>query len=63
MGKYVFDHSTGKPVFALDDNAAIDENGDILIRLTDDLAASAESGAHFISGWESENSFDSDYDY
>ena len=61
MGKYIFDHSTGKPLYTLDDNTAIDENGSIVTRVSDNMAVDFSTGKpHFLSDWNSE---DSDFDF
>ena len=61
---YIFDHSTGKTLFTLDDNTAIDDNGNIVTKVSDDMAVDFGTGeAHFFSDWDSKDSIDSDFDF
>ena len=61
---YIFDHSTGGALFTLDDNTAIDESGNIVTRISDDMAVDFETGEpHFFSGWDSEDSSGDDFDF
>ena len=61
-GKIIFDYTTGEPVFALDDNAAITKDGEYLFRVSDNIAGDISGNAHFISDWDDEDddSFDKD---
>ena len=61
---YIFDHSTGKTLFTLDDNTAIDESGNIVTRVSSNMAVDFSTGkAHFFSDWDSEDSSSGDYDF
>ena len=61
---YIFDYSTGKTLFTLDDNTAIDESGNIVTRVSDSLAVDFGTGkAHFFSDWDSEEGSGSDFDF
>ena len=61
---YIFDHSTGKTLFNLDDTTAIDESGNIVTRVSDDMAVDFATGeAHFFSDWDSEEGSDGDFDF
>ncbi len=61
---YIFDASTGGALFTLDDNTAIDESGNIVTRISDDMAVDFGTGEpHFFSDWDSEDSGDSDFDF
>ena len=61
---YIFDAGTGGALFTLDDNTAIDERGNIVTRISDDMAIDFSTGdAHFFSDWDSEDSLDSDFDF
>ena len=70
MGNYIFDFSSGKPVFTLDDKTAIDDSGNILLRVGSNMVTDLSTGeAHFTSEWDTEgsfangDSFDSDADF
>lgn len=61
---YIFDASTGGTLFTLDDNTAITESGEIVTRVSDDLAVDFNTGeAHFFSDWDSEDSGEGDFDF
>ncbi|MCM1064438.1 MAG: hypothetical protein NC420_08200 [Eubacterium sp.] len=52
MGKHFFDYENGEFVHAISGNMAIDSDGDMLMRMGDNMAMDMETGnLHFISGW------------
>lgn len=52
MGKYFFNYENGDFAYAVSDNIAIDSDGDMLMRMDDNMAMDMETGdLHFISGW------------
>lgn len=51
-GKIFFDYEDGDFAHTLSDNMAIDSDGDMLIRMGDNIAMDMGIGdLHFISGW------------
>ncbi len=55
MGKHLFDYEGGELLFTLDDNTAIDANGNMFMRVTDDFAVDLDSNElHFTSSWDSD---------
>ena len=52
MGKHFFDYDGGNFAHTITDNMAIDFDGDLLMRMGDNMALDMDSGdLHFISGW------------
>lgn len=52
MGKYFWDYEDGNFVHAISDNMAVDSDGDMLMRMGDNMTMDMESGdLHFTSGW------------
>ena len=52
MGKNFFDYEDDDFACSISDNIAIDSDGDLLIRMGDDMAMDMDSGElHIISGW------------
>ena len=51
MGKHFFDYEDDDFACSISDNIAIDSDGDLLIRMGDDMAMDMDSGElHIISG-------------
>lgn len=52
MCKLVFDYDDGNFAHTISDNMAIDSDGDMLMRMGDNMAMNMATGdVHFISGW------------
>ena len=52
MSKQFFDYDNGNFVNTISGNMAIDSNGDLLMRLGDNMAMDMDTGElHIISGW------------
>ena len=52
MDKHFFDYEDDDFACSISDNIAIDSDGDLLIRMGDDMAMDMDSGElHIISGW------------
>lgn len=52
MGKLFFDYEDGVFANTVSGNMAIDFDGDLLMRMGDNMALDMDSGEmHFISGW------------
>lgn len=59
MGKHFFDYEDDDFACSISDNIAIDSDGDLLIRMGDDMAMDMESGElHIISGWSNDEDDD-----
>ena len=59
MGKHFFDYEDGDFAYALSDNIAIDSDGDMLMRMGDNMVMDIETGdLHFISGWSNDDDED-----
>ena len=59
MDKHFFDITDGAFVHSISDHMAIDSDGDILMRMGDDLALDLDSGElHLISGWSKDKDDD-----
>ena len=59
MGKHFFDYEDGDFAYALSDNIAIDSDGDMLLRMGDNMVMDIETGdLHFISGWSNDDDED-----
>lgn len=59
MGKHFFDYEDGNFAHLISDNMAIDSNGDLLMRMGDNMAMDMDSGEiHIISGWSSNDDDD-----
>ena len=59
MGKDFFDYEHGDVACSISDNIAIDSDGDLLIRMGDDMAMDMDSGElHIISGWSNDEDDD-----
>ena len=59
MGKDFFDYEDGDFDWSISDNIAIDSDGDLLIRMGDDMAMDMDSGElHIISGWSNDEDDD-----
>ena len=52
MSKHFFDYDDGDYAHSISDNMAIDYDGNLLIRMGDNMAMDMNSGElHIISGW------------
>ena len=52
MGKHFFDFEDGDFAHSISDNMAIGSDGDLLMRMGDNIAMDFDSGElHIISGW------------
>ncbi len=59
MGKHFFDYEDGDFAHTLSDNIVIDSDGDMLMRMGDNMAMDMETGdLHFISGWSNDEDED-----
>ena len=55
MDKHIFDFTDGDFVHSISDHMAIDSDGDLWMRMGDDLALELDSGElHMVSGWSNE---------
>lgn len=53
--KHLFDFDNGKILVNLDGQTAIDDKGNIFMRVSDDLAVDLRTeNLHFTSGWDSD---------
>lgn len=52
MSRNFFDYDDGDFAHTISDNLAIDSDGDLLMRMDNNMAMDMETGdLHFISGW------------
>ena len=59
MGKNFFDYDDGEFCYSSSGNIAFNSNGDMLMRMGDNMAMNMDSGElHIISGWSDENDED-----
>ncbi len=59
MGKRFFDYEDGDFAHTLSNNMAINSDGDMLMRMGNNLAMDMETGdLHFISGWSNDDDED-----
>ena len=60
MSKHFFDYDDGDFGYSISDDMAINSNGDLMIKIDDNMALDLDSGdLHFISSWpETENIFE-----
>lgn len=59
MDKYFFDYEDDDFARSISDNMAIDSDGDLLIRMGDNIAMDIDSGElHIISGWSNDEDND-----
>lgn len=59
MGKHFFDYEDGNFAHSISDKIAIDSDGDLLIRMGDNIAMDMDSGElHIISGWSNDEDDD-----
>ena len=59
MGKFFFDFEDGSFAHSVSDYMAIDSDGDLLMRMGDNMAMDMDSGElHIISGWPDEENDD-----
>ena len=59
MVKHFFDYEDGDFAYSISNNMAIDSNGDLLIRMGDNMAMDMDSGElHIISSWPNEDDDD-----
>lgn len=56
MGKHLFDYEDGDFAHTILDNMAIDSEGDLLVRMGDNVAMDMDSGElHFVSDWSDDD--------
>lgn len=56
MCKNIFDYDDGDYAFSISDNMAIDSEGDLLLRMSDNIAMNLDSGdIHFTSSWKDDD--------
>lgn len=59
MGKYFFDYDDGDYAYSFSDNLAVDSDGDVQMRIGNNMAMDMTSGElHFISGWSDDSDND-----
>lgn len=59
MSKLFFDYDDGYFGFTISDNMAVDSNGDMMMRLSDNMALDMDSGdIHFTSSWNNDDDND-----
>lgn len=59
MGKNFFDYEDVNFARSISDNMAIDSDGDLLIRMGDNMAMDMDSGElHIMSGWSNDEDDD-----
>ena len=59
MGKRFFDYEDCDFGFAISDNIALDSDGNMMLRMSDNMAMDMDSGdIHFISGWSNDDDED-----
>lgn len=52
MNKHFFDYDDGDFIYSLSDDMAIDSNGNMMMRMSDNVAMDMDSRElHFISSW------------
>lgn len=56
MCKNIFDYDDSDYAFSISDNMAIDSEGDLLLRMSDNIAMDLDSGdIHFTSSWKDDD--------
>lgn len=56
MSRNFFDYDDGDFAYTISNNMAIDSDGDLLMRMGDNMAMNMMSGdLHFISGWSDDD--------
>lgn len=56
MSRNFFDYDDGDFAYIISNNMAIDSDGDLLMRMGDNMAMNMVSGdLHFISGWSDDD--------
>jgi hypothetical protein len=61
MGKHFFDYDDGDYVFSVSGNSAMDSEGNMMTRMSDNMAMDLDTGdIHFISSWSSDDEDDED---
>ena len=61
MGKSFFDYEDGDFGFAISDNMALDSAGNMMMRMSDNMAMDMDSGdINFISGWSNDDDEEDD---
>lgn len=59
MSKLFFDYDDGDFGFTISDNMAVDSNGNMMMRLSDDMALDMDSSdIHFTSSWNNDDDND-----
>ena len=62
MGKHFFDFEDGDFAFTVSDNMAIDSDGNMMMRMGDNMSMDMETGElHFNSGWKNNDYNDDDF--
>ena len=52
MGKHIFDYSDGDYEITISDNVAMDTDGNLMLRIGDNMAVAMDSGElHITSSW------------
>ena len=63
MSKHFFDYDDGDFAYTVSDSMAIDSNGDMMMRMGNNMAMDMDSGEfHFISSWSDDDDNCSDDD-
>ena len=59
MGKHFFDYDDGNFAHTISDNMTIDSDGDLLMRMGDNMAMDMDTGdIHMISSWPNDDDED-----
>lgn len=59
MGKRFFDYDDCDYVHSISNNMAIDSDGNMMIRMSDNMAMDMDSGElHFVSSWDNDEEDD-----
>ena len=55
MGRFFYDYFSGKSWVEISDRLAINEDGDMIIRISDNIAENMDTGDSFITSWSSDD--------
>ena len=55
MGRFFYDYFSGKSGVEISDRLAINEDGDMIIRISDNIAENMDTGDSFITSWSSDD--------
>ena len=59
MSKHFFDYDNGDYVHSISDNMAIGADGNMMMRMSDNMAMDMDSGElHFVSSWNNDEEDD-----